>query len=79
MCLSFSAILIRGRRAAVLLRSWLILGISTRRSLSLLSSSFLCCLHRLSCCAFVSLSLGKGEPRAAKRSVGNAVVMCLAA
>ncbi|HIT62909.1 MAG TPA: hypothetical protein IAC37_00425 [Candidatus Ventrimonas merdavium] len=31
------------------------------------------------CCAFVSLSLGKGEPRAAKRSVGNAVVMCLAA
>lgn len=31
------------------------------------------------CCAFVSLSLGKGEPQAAKRSVGNAVVMCLAA
>lgn len=27
------------------------------------------------CCAFVSLSLGKGEPEAAKRSVGNSVVM----
>ena len=27
------------------------------------------------CCAFVSISLGKGENRSAKRSVGNAIVM----
>ena len=27
------------------------------------------------CCAFVSISLGKGERPAARRSVGNAVVM----
>lgn len=30
------------------------------------------------CCAFVSISLGKGEKDAAKRSVGNAVVMSIA-
>ncbi len=29
------------------------------------------------CCAFVSLSLGKNDPAAAKKSVGNAVVMTL--
>ena len=27
------------------------------------------------CCAFVSISLGRGEPESAKRSVGNAVVL----
>ena len=31
------------------------------------------------CCAFVSISLGKGETKDAKRSVGNAVVLTLAA
>lgn len=30
------------------------------------------------CCAFVSISLGQNEVPKAKRSVGNAVVMCLA-
>lgn len=30
------------------------------------------------CCAFVSLSLGKGEKEVAKKSVGNAVVICVA-
>ena len=30
------------------------------------------------CCAFVSLSLGKGEPGPAKKSVGNAVVLSIA-
>ena len=29
------------------------------------------------CCAFVSISLGQNEVPKAKRSVGNAVVMCL--
>ena len=29
------------------------------------------------CCAFVSISLGQNEVSKAKRSVGNAVVMCL--
>ncbi|MDO4864838.1 MAG: MATE family efflux transporter, partial [Ruminococcus sp.] len=31
------------------------------------------------CCAFVSLSLGKGEPDKARRSVGNTVVLTVAA
>ncbi len=31
------------------------------------------------CCAFVSISLGRGDRESAKRSVGNAVVMSLAA
>ncbi len=31
------------------------------------------------CCAYVSIHLGRGEPDAAKRGVGNAVVLCLAA
>ena len=31
------------------------------------------------CCAFVSISLGKGDRQSARRSVGNAVVMSLAA
>lgn len=31
------------------------------------------------CCAFVSLSLGKGEPEKARKSVGNAVVFIIAA
>ena len=31
------------------------------------------------CCAFVSISLGRGEKELAKRSVGNAVVMSVAA
>ena len=31
------------------------------------------------CCAFVSLSLGKGEPENARKSVGNAVVFIIAA
>lgn len=31
------------------------------------------------CCAFVSLSLGKGEPEKARRSMGNAVVLTVAA
>ncbi len=31
------------------------------------------------CCAFVSLSLGKNDPAAAKKSVGNAVVLTVAA
>ena len=31
------------------------------------------------CCAFVSISLGRGEPAAARRSVGGAVVMSVAA
>ena len=30
------------------------------------------------CCAFVSISLGRGEPESAKRSVGNAVVLSVA-
>ena len=30
------------------------------------------------CCAFVSISLGKGDAAAARRSVGNAVVLTLA-
>ena len=30
------------------------------------------------CCAFVSISLGQGDQAAAKRSVGNAVVMSVA-
>ena len=30
------------------------------------------------CCAYVSLSLGRGEPEAAKKSVGNAVVLSVA-
>ena len=29
------------------------------------------------CCAFVSISLGQSEVSKARRSVGNAVVMCL--
>ena len=29
------------------------------------------------CCAFVSISLGQNEVPKAKRSVGNAVMMCL--
>ena len=29
------------------------------------------------CCAFVSLSFGKGKPAAATRSVGNAVALCI--
>ena len=31
------------------------------------------------CCAFVSISLGKGETERAHRSVGNSVVLCIAA
>ena len=31
------------------------------------------------CCAYVSMALGRGEPEKAKRSVGNAVVLTLAA
>ena len=31
------------------------------------------------CCAYVSIHLGRGEPDAARRGVGNAVVLCIAA
>ena len=31
------------------------------------------------CCAFVSLSLGMGQPRTARKSVGNSVTMVIAA
>lgn len=32
-----------------------------------------------SCCAFVSICLGSGDPESAHRSIGNAIVLCVAA
>ena len=31
------------------------------------------------CCAFVSISLGQGKPKNATRSVGNSILLCIAA